>query len=168
MQSSIYCFKGIGEIDSPPEKIKDLCKDFSRTKEWDPLLKESRVIETIDDQTEVIQMLYQTNMCLLKTSRDFCLLYHWRQTDNGGYILAARSVSHPKCPEEPGFIRGEVLESGYHIQPKNGNPSVSIVTYVTHVDLKGIPSSIINIVSERQPLVIAGLRKTLTSKRTVK
>lgn len=58
-----------------------------------------------------------------------------------------------------GFTRGEVLASGFVIQPKvhkfcnlkltwkGGDPKSSIVTYLTQVDLKGIPSSIINLVS---------------------
>jgi hypothetical protein len=70
------------------------------------------------------------------------------------------------CPPHKDSVRGEIIESGFIIQPKAGSDD-SIVTYISQIDLKGIPSSVVNLVGERQPLVIAAVRKALTGSRTL-
>jgi len=161
----IYYFKGVGEINATPEAVINLCKDITRSAEWDALFKEARIVSVLDENTRIIHLMYETRTCVLKTARDFCIIYRLKANEDGSYLLAGKSVTHPKCPNQKGFIRGEVLESGFLIKPKPGFPNVSIVTYITQVDLKGIPPTIINLVAERQPLVIAGLRKALTGSR---
>mmetsp|Transcript_3015 Transcript_3015/g.4084 ORF Transcript_3015/g.4084 Transcript_3015/m.4084 type:complete len:554 (+) Transcript_3015:1-1662(+) len=162
---AIYSFKGIGEIPVPAEKVKDLLLDFNRAKEYDPLFKASRLVDQIDPATQIIHLMFQTRMCMLKTARDFCILYHEHKRDDGAYALVGRSVVHPSCPPSQGYTRAEVLESGYFIRPKTSNKNSSIVVYISQVDLKGIPPSVINLVAEKQPLLIAGIRKVLTGSR---
>lgn len=80
---ALYSFKGIGEIPLPAEKVKDLCWDFARTKEFDPLFKEGKLVDRIDPTTKVVHLMYQTRMCMVKTARDFCILYHEHKREDG-------------------------------------------------------------------------------------
>jgi len=78
-------------------------------------------------------------------------------------------LNTPVVHQSKVFVRGQVLASGYRIREKpNATASGCIVEYISQVDLKGIPSSLINIVAERQPLLVAGLRKALTGSKTSK
>ncbi len=83
---SLYSFKGVGVINAPPSKVKDLVRDVTLARRWDSMCKEGKVIEVIDENTSVINLMYETRMCILKTARDFCILYHTFQS-NGTYIL---------------------------------------------------------------------------------
>jgi hypothetical protein len=51
---------------------------------------------------------------------------------------------------------------------KKGDPSISVVTFIGRIDLKGLPTPIINIVAERQPLVIFKMAKYFDSQEQKK
>ena len=125
--------------------------------------------------------MYSTKMCSAKIPRDFCIIEKCQTQDDGSFIIVkfffisfscfkkknkskfARSVTHDKCETSPkGFIRGELLESGYLIKKKT--PNKSEVSYLVQVDLTGMPTNIINLIADRQPLVIAGLKEYLEKK----
>lgn len=161
-QNHLYTFRGVGEIQAPAQQILETCLDLSRAAEWDVLFKKAEPVQEINSQTRIVRIVYQTRMCLVKAARDFCILWHWQQTEEGAFVIIGRSVAHPDCPPQPGCIRGEIKASGYYIQPKRDDPTSSTVSYISQVNLKGLPTTVINLVSERQPLVIAGIRKFLT------
>eukprot|EP01119_Soliformovum_irregulare_P022692 TRINITY_DN7819_c0_g1_i6.p1 TRINITY_DN7819_c0_g1~~TRINITY_DN7819_c0_g1_i6.p1 ORF type:complete len:696 (-),score=120.46 TRINITY_DN7819_c0_g1_i6:1265-3352(-) len=162
--SALYCFKGLGEIKASASAICNVCFSLKDANDWDPLFKEAQVVDTLGEWTKIINIRYQARNCLVKTARDFCLLYHCEKTTFGGYMIVAKSVVHPGCPKQKGYIRGRVLASGFYIQPKKDEPDTCLVSYISQVDLGELPSVVINLVAEKQPLVIAGLRKVLTGK----
>jgi len=116
--SSLNYFKGVGDINATSVAIKDVLKNVTEARRYDALFKKAEILQVIDEQTEIIHLMYQTRMCLLKTARDFCILYYWIKRDDGTFIMAGRSIETDLCPSVSGYTRGEVLESGFVIQPK--------------------------------------------------
>lgn len=50
-------------------------------------------------------------------------------------VSAVKSIIHPGAPEEPGFIRGDLLMSGYVIKEVEGT-SHCMVSYLVQADVK--------------------------------
>jgi hypothetical protein len=62
---------------------------------------------------------------------------------------------------ESGTVRAELILGGYVITPTSS--SETLVTYVVQSDLKGsLPTSVVNLVSGTQPLIVFAIKKTLT------
>lgn len=76
------------------------------------------VLETIDNYTEVVQLKYGAQVCLLKYMRDFVLLRHYHHCADGSYLLIGTSIEHPAAKLDDGYIRGQVFVSGYVAKPK--------------------------------------------------
>lgn len=78
---------------------------------------------------------------------------------NGNGLNAGRSIEYAEVPPPPkgdAVLRGQILTSGWVIRRNKNNPSTCVVTYLTQVDLAGIPAAVQNIVATRQPLNVAG------------
>ena len=58
--------------------------------------------------------------------RDFCLLVTHQQTEEG-YIIASRSILHPKCPVNTTSKRAEVLSSGFVLLPAKRKGETEVV-----------------------------------------
>lgn len=87
---------------------------------------------------------------------------HGKLLDDGRYIIVAKSIDHAKCPELPGFVRGELYFGGYILEPLPSNPYQTRAIFLGRVDLKGnIPSWIVKLASELAPLAIEGIRNVL-------
>jgi len=113
----------------------------------------------------ILQLFFETTRCIVKAARDVCIAMRWENIGND-VVVVARSVEHPACPPEQGMTRAEVLESGYWIQAKADDPNMSLVTYISQVDLKNMPPTVVNIVAQKQPLLIASIRELLTGSKT--
>lgn len=143
-----------------------------------------KVLETVDNHTQVIHIKYGAQYCMLKRMRDVVILYNWHVRKDGTIVLVGKSVEHELAPLEPEFTRAEVFASGYIIKPKvtffmdevvllfhrqEDNPSASVVTYLTNLDLKVtndlFKTTFLAIVQESQPLNISRLRNLITGSR---
>lgn len=91
----LYSFKGFGEIQASPTDIKNLIIDVHRAQEWDSLFNKGSIVETVNANTRIVHLMYQTKMCILKAARDFCIVQSWKQTDNDTvYIVMKISEIH--------------------------------------------------------------------------
>lgn len=58
----------------------------------------------------------------------------------------------------------QVLYSGWVIEPAQAEGTAQTkVTYLLQVDMGGVPASLVNFISRRQPLAVAYLREYLIS-----
>ncbi|KAL7581307.1 hypothetical protein ACA910_006072 [Epithemia clementina (nom. ined.)] len=124
-----------------------------------------RIIESIDDNTDVIHMV--CNPLYLFPSwtspRDFVLYRYWRFEEDGNFIICFESVQHKDCPPYPGYCRG-VMHQVFTLSPnkktqrrKIGGSSSSrdqvqecLMTAVVQVDPKGwIPIAPISLFSNQ-------------------
>ncbi|XP_056417878.1 stAR-related lipid transfer protein 13 isoform X2 [Hyla sarda] len=119
------------EVEAPPSVV--LNRLLRERHLWDEDFAQAKVIETIDNQTEVYQ--YLVDSMAPHPSKDFVVLRTWR-TDlpKGMCSLVATSVEHEEAPVIGG-VRAIVLETRYLIEPCGSGKSR--LTYICRVDLKG-------------------------------
>lgn len=57
---------------------------------------------------------------------------------DGTLVTFATSIDYTLCPVSSQYVRADTIIGGYVIKPNAENPQFSNVTYITHVDLKGL------------------------------
>ena len=110
-----------------------------------------RIIESIDDNTDVIHMVCSPLYLFPSwtSPRDFCLYRYWRLEEDGNFIVCFESVQHKDCPPYPGYCRG-IMHQVFTLSPnkksqrrKVGASSTRdqmqecLMTAVVQVDPKG-------------------------------
>ncbi len=91
---------------------------FERRQEWDVILHDSTLVERIDDHNAIRREVFEPlSEEAGGTRHDYALLTSWRSSGDGSYVLANRSVVDDRVPPVPGFQRGEVLPSGFILEP---------------------------------------------------
>lgn len=118
------------EVPAMPEEIlKRLLKEQHL---WDVDLLDSKVIETLDSQTEIYQ--YVQNSMAPHPARDYVVLRTWRTNlPKGACALLLTSVDHDRAPVVG--VRVNVLLSRYLIEPCGSGKSK--LTYMCRADLRG-------------------------------
>jgi len=159
--------KAICEIDRPPKELIALLKDQPSLPKWSPLVKKGEVIEQIDSHTDIVYLLYETTACLITMRRDFCMTIHWFQRPDGAYLYVGQSVEHPHCPPFPNITRGFAHNSGYLLVPRDELPycgKSTIVTFVTKLNLNGLPKPAISYAKYKQLQAVYFLKKYVMSR----
>eukprot|EP00455_Lapot_gusevi_P045797 TRINITY_DN5912_c0_g1_i1.p1 TRINITY_DN5912_c0_g1~~TRINITY_DN5912_c0_g1_i1.p1 ORF type:complete len:954 (-),score=260.10 TRINITY_DN5912_c0_g1_i1:40-2901(-) len=155
---SMPIVRGCGTLPIPAYAILDLLLDLSKKHLIDSMFDTGRVVEEIDPFTRVDYQAFKA--VFPTTARDFCNMASWKfDKETNTIIIAAKSVLHPDCPEDPNHVRGEVHVAGYLLQLLEDKKSTR-VTFIANSDLKGsLPSSLVAKVSIKQPLIVANIRK---------
>jgi len=157
--------KAVCEIEKSPKELLDILRDLPSLTSWSALVKEARVVEQLDSHTDIIYLLYSTSACLFTMRRDFCLAVHWYQRPDGACLYVANSAEHPHCPAKPGITRGIAYGSGYIILPKEEFPfcgRVSIATFITKLDLRGLPFVATGYAKQKQLQALYYMKKYAT------
>ncbi|XP_074486122.1 rho GTPase-activating protein 7 isoform X2 [Sebastes fasciatus] len=118
------------EVPATPEEV--LTRVLREQGYWDEDLLESRVVETLDERTEVYQ--YVRNTMAPHPTRDHLVLRTWA-TDlpKGACALVCTSVDHEGAPVVG--VRANVLTSRYFIEPCGSNKSR--LTHISRNDCRG-------------------------------
>uniref|UniRef100_A0A672YCS1 Rho GTPase-activating protein 7 n=1 Tax=Sphaeramia orbicularis TaxID=375764 RepID=A0A672YCS1_9TELE len=118
------------EVPASPEEV--LMRVLRDQGHWDEDLLESRVVETLDERTEVYQ--YVRNTMAPHPTRDHLVLRTWA-TDlpKGACALLCTSVDHEGVPVVG--VRVNVLTSRYFIEPCGTNKSR--LTHISRIDCRG-------------------------------
>jgi len=155
-------------IDATPQKIVDRLADLDKRKEWDSLFQSRKVVKMISDEGNgnrvfISHMMFDSPNSMV-TPRDFSTLTASTfDKKTGNAILLSKSIVHKDIPEQTGYVRGDLLNSGYIIQPNNPEQTQCKVTYIVQLDPKGwIPMPIVSLVSKQQPMTLARLRDFIT------
>jgi len=157
--SSVHVVKGVGVINASSTDVLNFLKDVTCRSRYDEMVSEAKVIEVVDEHTQVVYESFKAQQYCRTAQRDFCHLLYWRQLQDGTCVIAGTSVEHPECPVKHKFVRAEVITGGWIIKPSNRSPNRALVTYLMHLDLKGkIPVWIANLVLKSQPLCINAIR----------
>ncbi|XP_062431609.1 rho GTPase-activating protein 7 isoform X2 [Rhea pennata] len=118
------------EIPATPEEV--LNRLLKEQHLWDEDLIDSKVIETLDSQTDIYQ--YIQNSMAPQPARDFVVLRTWRTNfPKGACVLLATSVDYDHAPVAG--VRVNVLLSRYLIEPCGSGKSK--LTYMCRIDLRG-------------------------------
>ncbi|KAL9954917.1 hypothetical protein ACROYT_G042503 [Oculina patagonica] len=159
----LHCFMGRGVIEASPQTVWEAVKNPLSRYIYDNMLKKINIVEHVEEGLKVVYMLHETSQCFMTHSRDFCYVSKER-VEGQKYVLASQSIEHPKCPLSPSIIRGQIVSSGWIVEPLRVNgQDWSLVWYITKVHLgsSSLPWRLIDLLSKRQPLSIAYLRSYL-------
>ncbi|XP_038569334.1 rho GTPase-activating protein 7 isoform X1 [Micropterus salmoides] len=118
------------EVPASPEEV--LTRVLREQGHWDEDLLESRVVETLDERTEVYQ--YVRNTMAPHPTRDHLVLRTWvTELPKGACALVSTSVDHEGAPVVG--VRANVLTSRYYIEPYGANKSR--LTHISRIDCRG-------------------------------
>uniref|UniRef100_UPI003AB09789 rho GTPase-activating protein 7 isoform X4 n=1 Tax=Centroberyx gerrardi TaxID=166262 RepID=UPI003AB09789 len=128
--SPLRLWKVTVEVLASPEEV--LTRVLREQGRWDEDLLESRVVETLDERTEVYQ--YVRNTMAPHPTRDHLVLRTWA-TDlaKGACALVCTSVDHEGAPVVG--VRANVITSRYFIEPCGANKSR--LTHISRTDCRG-------------------------------
>jgi hypothetical protein len=161
--TQFFSFMGRGVIELPPRKVYDSIRNPQLRFTYDNMLKELHFVKHVEDGLYILHIHHETTQCFIKQSRDFCILANERQEGNK-LLLVGLSVDIPECPINPNITRAKLTFSGWVVEPyKLDDRTCTLVTYLLQVDLGGVPATLVNYVSKRQPLAISYLRDYLVS-----
>ena len=156
-------------ITSTKEKIKDLLLDDTKFGAYDDMFDFCQFIIRIDERTVIRRVAFKA---IWPTSpRDFIVLTTWTDLPDGSILVSSKSAGNDVGAEEKGFVRGNILCSGYHIRPYTDGtsdikPGQCKVTLSAHSDLGGsLPSSIINMLATAAPIKIMSSINDIVTKK---
>ncbi|CAN9510389.1 unnamed protein product [Ophioblennius macclurei] len=118
------------EIPASPEEV--LTRVLREQGHWDEDLLESRVVETLDERTDIYQ--YVRNTMAPHPTKDHLVLRTWiTDLPKGACALVCTSVDHDGVPVVG--VRVNVLTSRYFIEPYGANKSR--LTQISRIDCRG-------------------------------
>ncbi|CAG5115492.1 unnamed protein product [Candidula unifasciata] len=136
--------KGVGKvfrlkavIDIPP---KDLFEEMTFKPEeqptWNSSIKSCRVLQVVDDHTDILYIVSGDLAGGVITSRDFVSLRTWGIRD-GIYVGSGMGVTHPSMPPQKNYVRGENGAGGWVYKPVPGDASRTLFFWYMNTDIKG-------------------------------
>eukprot|EP00002_Diphylleia_rotans_P012811 TRINITY_DN2500_c0_g1_i2.p1 TRINITY_DN2500_c0_g1~~TRINITY_DN2500_c0_g1_i2.p1 ORF type:complete len:963 (+),score=192.46 TRINITY_DN2500_c0_g1_i2:52-2940(+) len=154
--------RGVTILDYPINVVHWYISQTDRKTEWDSMFLSATTVELIIPTASVSH--YKFKAIFPTSPRDFCSIACRLIEPDGTHILASTAVEHPAVPPDPGFIRGELVTSGFLLRAISS--SQTQVTYIVHVDPKGsIPPFVSNTVAVKQPLCLAAIRSAMNKYR---
>ncbi|XP_063739652.1 rho GTPase-activating protein 7 isoform X2 [Eleginops maclovinus] len=118
------------EVPAGPEEV--LARVLREQGYWDEDLLESRVVESLDERTDVYQ--YVRNTMAPHPTRDHLVLRTWlTDLPKGACALVCTSVDHEGAPVVG--VRANVLTSRFFIEPCGSNKSR--LTHISRIDCRG-------------------------------
>lgn len=150
--------KGVTAIQAEPAAVAEVVLQSQNRRHYDPSYLASRVLEVVQEHpyTQIEHSMFKSGSMLV-SNRDFCSADTHRVLDGGVHVICSRSVSHPECPEQKGFVRGELRTSGFVLRPSCGGGTY--VQFVACVDPKGsVPAFVRDLFAVEQPQSLGTLR----------
>ncbi|XP_072119942.1 stAR-related lipid transfer protein 9-like isoform X3 [Mobula birostris] len=161
--STKHGFMGIGVIDKPLHSVWCVVKDNSKRQLYDKTLKTVKIHQQLGHGIELVYLVMDT--AGLNQPRDFCCISVEAER-NQQYVLALNSIYEESMPRPvKDMVRGEMLPSGWILQPDNYNgKEITRLIYLTQVDL-GAPAlhpRLLGSLARQQPLCVANLVSLLS------
>lgn len=154
----IQAIKAVCGMHADKWRILDLLMDNSRLGDYDDMFSHGQLLHTVDDRTAVRRLCFKP---VWPTSpRDFLTCTTWRERADGSLLVCTRSVPNALMGPQKGSVRGNIIVSGYLIQPAESlrrddpcsGPRGCKVTMVAHMELGGnLPAPVINMLSTAAP-----------------
>uniref|UniRef100_A0ACD5TL84 Uncharacterized protein n=1 Tax=Avena sativa TaxID=4498 RepID=A0ACD5TL84_AVESA len=140
-RSCSRAMRAVGVVEATCEAIFGLVMSMDVTRyEWDCSFRYGSLVEEVDGHTAILYHKLQLHWCpMLVWPRDLCYVRYWRRNDDGSYVVLFRSIEHPNCGRQRGFVRAFIESGGFKISPlkcRNGRPRTQ-VQHLMQIDLKG-------------------------------
>ncbi|KPP77095.1 hypothetical protein Z043_103512 [Scleropages formosus] len=132
-------------LDASPEELHDhLFVRVEQMKQWNPNIRNIRVLKQIGDSTMVTHEVSAETPGNLIGQRDFLSVRHCSKQKSCIY-LAGMATELESYPPLKGFVRAQDGPTCIIIQPTGDDTGRSRFTWLLNMDLKGwLPKSIVN------------------------
>jgi len=139
--SSVYLTRVEGRVRAHPDQVSEIVT----TLKYDPLTINLDVKKRANEIN--ISHLCSRSPFMMFSDRDFSLLrVAEKDPSSGQWVCGATSVEVDFIPEQKGFVRAELRDSGWVIQPFGTEGDESFCTFVLCLDIKGwVPSWAVNL-----------------------
>lgn len=139
-------FRLTGYVDiSPRRLLEELFYGIEDLPTWNPTLTECRIVQPIDEYTDISYQVCAEAGGGVVSTRDFVNLRHWAVMEGGIFVSAGGSIKHPAMPPQPKRVRGENGPGCWAMRPVDSDPEKCLFQWLLDTDLKGwIPQSIID------------------------
>ncbi|XP_024317775.1 protein ENHANCED DISEASE RESISTANCE 2 isoform X1 [Brachypodium distachyon] len=140
-RSCSRAMRAVGVVEATCEAIFGLVMSMDVTRyEWDCSFRYGSLVEEVDGHTAILYHRLQLHWCpMLVWPRDLCYVRYWRRNDDGSYVVLFRSIEHPNCGRQRGYVRAFIESGGFKISPlkcRNGRPRTQ-VQHLMQIDLRG-------------------------------
>ncbi|XP_046603505.1 steroidogenic acute regulatory protein-like isoform X1 [Neodiprion virginianus] len=135
---------GIIDI-SAHELLQELFENIENTPKWNKHLAESKKIQMIDEQTDIIYQVTMPHGGGIVGARDFVVLRCYGER-NSCLISAGVSIPFPHIPPRKNFTRGENGVGCWAMEPLEGEENLRCkFTWLLNTNLKGwLPKRVID------------------------
>ena len=120
---------------SPRQLLEELFYKIEQVPAWNPTLTDCRLIQPIDEHTDISYQVCAEAGGGAVSTRDFVNLRHWAVVD-GVYISAGGSIKHPAMPPQPKKVRGENGPGCWAMRPVESDPHKCLFQWLLDTDLK--------------------------------
>ncbi|XP_029019964.1 steroidogenic acute regulatory protein, mitochondrial [Betta splendens] len=149
----------------PDNVYKELVGNMEQMGEWNPDVKQVKILQKIGQETMVTHELSAERMV---GPRDFVSVRCAKRRGSTCF-LAGMSTQHPLMPEQRGVVRAENGPTCIVMKPCAEDPNKTKFTWLLNIDLKGwIPKTIINkVLSQTQVDFANHLRQRMANNVTM-
>ncbi|KAK2837534.1 hypothetical protein Q5P01_014746 [Channa striata] len=129
---------------NPDNLYKELVGNMEQMGEWNPNVKQVKILQKIGQDTMVTHELSAETPGNVVGPRDFVSVRCAKRRGSSCF-LAGISTQHPKMPEQRGVVRAQNGPTCIVMRPSAEDPNKTKFTWLLSIDLKGwIPKTIIN------------------------
>ncbi|CAG0916558.1 unnamed protein product [Notodromas monacha] len=130
---------------SPRELLAEVFYNAEQAPTWNANLKSTKVLQIIDEFTDIIYQVTNDAAGGIVSSRDFVDLRHWVIRAGGIYVSSGASVEHSSMPPQPKIVRGINGPSCIALFPVEGREDQAHLKAMVQTDLNGwIPQRVID------------------------
>ncbi|RUS71554.1 hypothetical protein EGW08_020682 [Elysia chlorotica] len=124
-------------IDIPPQELYDYINAKPEEQsDWNTTVKECRVLQVVDDHSDILYIVSNEIGGGAIQSRDFITLRSWVRK-NQILLSAGMGVKHPDMPLQKNYIRGHNGVGGYCYAPHPTDPKKTLFYWFMNTDIKG-------------------------------
>ena len=140
---------------APRQLLEELFYKIEEVPGWNPTLTDSRIIQPIDEFTDISYQVSLTSLGLttfsppgqvcaeagggVVSTRDFVNLRHWAVMEGGVLVSAGGSIKHPAMPPQYKKVRGENGPGCWAMRPVDGDKNMCLFQWLLDTDLKVMP-----------------------------
>lgn len=150
---STYCkkikrkiYKLQAEIDFRAQYLwEEYVYQLEEVSSWNPTSVETRVLQTISENTDIVYVIAAEGAGGIVASRDFVNLRRWTERD-GMYLSLVSNATFTGMPTQKKYVRGENGPGGFIFIPIPNEPNKCKLVWYLNTNLKGwLPQQAIDV-----------------------
>ncbi|KQJ98445.1 protein ENHANCED DISEASE RESISTANCE 2-like isoform X2 [Brachypodium distachyon] len=133
--------KSVGVVGANPDTVFEMVLSLDKHKryEWDMLIADLELVETIDGYYDVVYGTYEPKyLNWWKSKKDFVFSRQWFRAQDGAYNILQSPVSHKKKPPQHGYERTHINPTTWEIRRLDTSGSSTpkcVVTRMVEISL---------------------------------